>query len=59
MVPRDTGGDEERQVTSLKIRPTLWKKAKIQAIENDMELSELVEKAIEAWISKPRKSDEK
>lgn len=56
MVPKDIEL-EKREVTSIKVRPTLWKKAKIEAIQQDMELSELVEKALEAWISKPKKGD--
>lgn len=42
--------DEIREATSLKIRPSVWKKAKISAIQNDMQLSELVEEAIEEWV---------
>lgn len=40
----------ERVATSIKIDPILWKKAKIEAIKKDLELSELVEKAIRDWI---------
>jgi hypothetical protein len=40
----------KREATSIKIDPQLWKQAKIEAIRNDMELSELVEEAIEKWI---------
>ena len=36
--------------TSIKIKPEVWKQAKIEAIRRDMELSELVEQAIEAWL---------
>ena len=42
--------DVKREATSIKIDPQLWKQAKIEAIRNDMELSELVEQAIEKWI---------
>jgi hypothetical protein len=42
----------KREATSIKIRPDVWKEAKIAAIRSDMELSELVERAIEAWIDK-------
>ena len=38
--------------TSIKIDPDLWKQAKIEAINENMDLSELVEKAIGAWIGK-------
>ena len=47
MTPRN---DIKREATSIKIDPQLWKQAKIEAIRNDLELSELVEQAIENWI---------
>lgn len=40
----------KREATSIKIKPDIWKQAKIEAIRRDMELSELVEQAIEAWL---------
>lgn len=39
-----------RVATSIKIKPEVWKKAKIEAIREDIELSTLVEKAINAWV---------
>lgn len=50
MVPRSSS--IKRESTSIKIRPDVWKEAKIEAIKQDMDLSELVETAIEAWIGK-------
>jgi post-segregation antitoxin (ccd killing protein) len=47
MTPRN---DIKREATSIKVDPQLWKQAKIEAIRNDLELSELVEQAIEKWI---------
>ena len=41
---------ETRETTSLKIRPSLWKKAKIEAINQDIQLSDLVENAIEELL---------
>lgn len=41
---------EIRLPTSIKIRPSVWKQAKVEAIQNDIHLSELVEQAIESWI---------
>jgi hypothetical protein len=41
----------KREATSIKIKPEVWKQAKIEAIRGDMELSELVEQAIEAWLA--------
>ena len=40
----------ERTTTSIKIRTDVWKKAKIEAIKEDIDLSVLVEKAIESWV---------
>jgi hypothetical protein len=40
----------KRRPTSIKIRPDIWKQAKIMAINQDMEVSELVEKALEEYI---------
>jgi len=57
MSPRDS--TVKREATSIKIRPDVWKEAKIEAIKQDMDLSELVEKAIEAWISDPKKENKK
>lgn len=48
MVPR--GDSVKRESTSIKIRPDVWKEAKIEAIRQDIELSELVEQAIDSWI---------
>jgi hypothetical protein len=42
----------KREPTSIKINPELWKQAKIEAIRSDMDLSVLVEKALEAWLNK-------
>lgn len=42
--------DEPRESTSLKIRPSIWKKAKLSAVEHEIQLSELVEKAVEKWV---------
>jgi predicted HicB family RNase H-like nuclease len=42
---------EQREATSIKIRPTVWKEAKIEAIKQGITVSELVEKAIETWIN--------
>lgn len=45
-----------RVATSIKINPELWKKAKIQAINKEIELSQLVELAIDEWIKKQGKT---
>lgn len=45
----------ERETTSIKVKPDLWKEAKIEAIKHEKTVSELVEEAIEAWIKERRK----
>jgi hypothetical protein len=45
----------KRESTSIKVDPNLWKEAKIEAIRNDMELSELVEQALQEWMKGHRK----
>ena len=42
--------EEKRTATSIKIKPTVWKEAKIEAIKQGKTVSELVEEAIESWI---------
>jgi hypothetical protein len=48
----ETQVQEERESTSIKIKPSLWKGAKIEAVKHDKTVSELVEEAIEDWIRK-------
>ena len=50
MSPKDS--TVKREATSIKIRPDVWKEAKIEAIKQDIDLSELVEKAIEAYMNR-------
>jgi hypothetical protein len=45
----------QREATSIKIKPDLWKEAKIEAVKHDKTVSELVEEAIEEWIRKRQK----
>jgi len=40
----------ERETTSIKVKPDLWKEAKIEAIKHGITVSELVEGAIEKWM---------
>jgi hypothetical protein len=43
--------EEKKQlVTSLRVDSALWKEAKVQAIRNDLTLTELVEEAINLWM---------
>ena len=50
-----TSTEELRESTSIKIKPSIWKKAKIEAITENKQLSELVENALEAWFEAKRK----
>ncbi len=45
------GDSIKRESTSIKIRPDVWKNAKIEAIKQDKDLSQLVEDAIQAYIN--------
>lgn len=45
----------QREATSIKIKPDLWKEAKIEAIKHEKTVSELVEEALTAWIKENRK----
>jgi len=45
----------QRETTSIKVNPELWKEAKIEAIRHGKTVSELVEEAIEDWIKEHRK----
>lgn len=44
--------EEKRTATSIKIKPTIWKEAKIEAIKQEKTVSELVEEALKEWIKK-------
>ena len=45
----------EKETTSIKIDPELWKKARIQAIQHDLTMSRLIEEAVEKWIEERAK----
>jgi hypothetical protein len=38
--------EKKREATSIKVDPELWKEVKIQAIREDIEVSELMERAL-------------
>ena len=44
----------KRTVTSVKIDEDVWKKAKIEAINQDMQLSEILKQAVEEWIKRKK-----
>jgi predicted HicB family RNase H-like nuclease len=51
--------EEKREATSIKIKPQVWKDAKIEAIKQGVTVSELVEEALENWIDKQARIREK
>lgn len=44
----------ERVTTSIKMNPKIWKKAKIYCIENNIELSKLLEDLLEKKLSESK-----
>ncbi len=40
----------KRETTSIKIDPSVWKEAKKDAIDRDIDLSQLVEIALKTWL---------
>jgi hypothetical protein len=42
----------EKEATSIKVDPALWKQAKIEAIRRGVQLSELVESAIKQELKR-------
>jgi len=40
----------KRETTSIKIDPSIWKEAKKDAIDRDVDLSQLVEIALKTWL---------
>jgi post-segregation antitoxin (ccd killing protein) len=53
MSPKDTDR-VKREATSIKIDPELWKQAKIEAINRDIDLSDLVEDALRKELNKDK-----
>ena len=46
---------KDQFVTSLRVNPELWKKAKMAAIECDITLGDLIDEAIREWLQKKEK----
>jgi len=40
------GNDNNRETTSIRISPELWKKAKMKALEKDMSIGQFIEELI-------------
>lgn len=47
--------EEKRTTTSVKMKPTIWKEAKKQAIDEGKTVSQLMEEAIDSYIKEHRK----
>lgn len=48
--------EKNQIVTSLRVDPELWKKARIKAIENDITLGEVIDEALREWLKKQEKT---
>ena len=46
---------KEQVVTSLRVDPELWKRAKIEAIKHDISLGDLIDEALREWLKKQEK----
>jgi hypothetical protein len=46
--------EEKRESQSIKVKPSIWKKAKIEAVKHDITVSQLVEDAIGEWLREHR-----
>ncbi|MGP8124864.1 MAG: hypothetical protein ACLQEQ_03230 [Nitrososphaerales archaeon] len=44
--PKGTDGPKEREYTSLRVEPRMWKQVKIKAIETDQGVSDFVENSL-------------
>ena len=51
--------EEKREATSIKIRPSVWKEAKKEAIDEGKTVSELMEEAITKWIKEQKSKESK
>jgi ribosomal protein L7/L12 len=52
----ETKLQEERESTSIKIKPSVWRGAKIEAIKEGKTLSDIMEALAEAFVSAPTKT---
>jgi len=47
--------EEKKETISIKMKPSIWKEAKKQAIDEEKTVSEVVEAALEKWIKEHKK----
>lgn len=52
---KDMSEEKKQLVTSLRVDADLWKEIKVEAIKNDMTLTEAVRDAIKCWIAQQAK----
>jgi len=48
---------KNQMVTSLRVDPELWKRAKVQAVIHDMTLADVIEEALKEWIKKKQEEE--
>lgn len=45
----------QKEVTSVKVDPELWKEAKIESVKQGRTLSDIMEEALENWLKQTKK----
>jgi DNA-binding protein YbaB len=45
----------QKEVTSVKVDPELWKEAKIESIKSGRTLSDIIEEALKEWLKETKK----
>jgi tryptophan synthase beta subunit len=45
----------QKEVTSVKVDPELWKEAKIESIKQGKTLSDIMEEALQNWLKEKKK----
>jgi hypothetical protein len=45
----------QREATSIKVKPDVWKEFKVAAIREDKTVSQLLEDMIEAWLKEHKR----
>ena len=49
---KEESNSNNRETTSIRINPDLWKKAKMKALENDMSIGQYIEEIIKKELNK-------
>lgn len=45
----------QKEVTSVKVDPELWREAKIESVKSGKTLSDIIEEALTEWLKENRK----